>query len=345
MLKNLILLPALMAAFWPMTVFAQTNSAAPASAVAPQAPAGTEEESSATTAEKPASEQPAAPDPVLPPGFHRDKPAYIIIKTDDLKPNASGHLSANWQELVDAINAHKIKANIGVICTGLEGTTPPFDKFFQWVKDLHATGNFEFWLHAYDHMNHIVNGLSYAEMDGHTYDELKQKFDLCQKLAQDKLGFTFNTFGPPGFSAPPGVPKEPPHPNPNLDRAVQDDPYLTVWLYPSPIDDAGHQVEAQGKVTILDRVWQVNIEQPLFKPNYAKFVEGYAKYPDREYFVIQGHPGHWKPDGFAQFGKILDFLQRQNAIFVTATEMAAILKKEHGGVAASAPAAAGSAAH
>jgi peptidoglycan/xylan/chitin deacetylase (PgdA/CDA1 family) len=273
------------------------------------------------------------PEPTLPANFHRDKPPYIVIKTDDLKCLSGDRLPPNWDTLADDLKKRHIKAGIGIICDSLEGDSP---KYFQWIKDLQATGLVELWFHAYDHLAHITNGLAYGEMDGRSYDDLKQRFAKSQQLAMTKLGFNFHTFGPPGGSPVEGAPQASPanpHSTADLDRVLQEDPDMTAYLYPKPIDDDGKKLEAQGKITILDRVWRVNIEQPLFKPSYAKFVDGYGRYPQREYFVIQGHPGHWKGDGYAQFDKILDFLQAQNAVFVTPTEMAGILRKEAGGAA------------
>jgi hypothetical protein len=40
----------------------------------------------------------------------------------------------------------------------------------------------------------------------------------------------------------------------------------------------------------------------------AWFVAGYAKHPDRAYFVLQGHPMMWGTgDRFEQFARIVDF--------------------------------------
>jgi hypothetical protein len=71
---------------------------------------------------------------------------------------------------------------------------------------------------------------------------------------------------------------------------------------------------------ILDYVWLVRLERPLFKPNYDAFVSGYATYPDREYFILQGHPAHWSDESFEQFTRIIDFLVDQKAVFMTPTE-------------------------
>jgi peptidoglycan/xylan/chitin deacetylase (PgdA/CDA1 family) len=272
------------------------------------------------------------PDVPLPPNFHRDKPAYIVIKTDDLVHAKGDTMPPNWEHLGEDIKARKIKASIGIICTSLEDDSP---KYIQWIKDLHDTGLVEFWFHGYDHKPHITNNLVYGELDGRTYDDIKERFTKSQQMAKDKLGFNFESFGQPGASPIPGamLDKNTHYESLELLRALREDPTITTWMTASLLDDVGKQIEAEGKITILDRIYQVNIEQPIFKPNYAAFVKGYAQFPNREYFVIQGHPPYWKGDSFAQFDKILDFLQSQNAIFVTPKEMAEILKKEGQGAA------------
>jgi peptidoglycan/xylan/chitin deacetylase (PgdA/CDA1 family) len=66
----------------------------------------------------------------------------------------------------------------------------------------------------------------------------------------------------------------------------------------------------------------VNIENPIFTPSLAKFVEGYSRNSNRPYFVIQGHPQQWDEAKFDQFVKIVDFLTKEKAIFLTASEYA-----------------------
>lgn len=106
---------------------------------------------------------------------------------------------------------------------------------------------------------------------------------------------------------------------------------MKVWLYPTPIDAAGRKLEAAGKVVILDRVWDVNIERAVGLPDFNRFVAGYAKHPDREYFVIQGHPMMWgAPGRFGEFEQIVDFLITQRAVFVTPAEWAATLRARGG---------------
>ena len=243
-------------------------------------------------------------------------PPKIIIKADDLKTGGSDRVFQQWQRFADFLKERKIKAGIGIICDSLEGDKP---KVFHWIKDLQGSGLVEFWLHAYDHKAWVSpDGVQHNEFADRTFDEQLERFAHCQQLAKEKLGFQFHTFGPPGTGAPgPGT-------DANTIKAMAAEPNMKVWLYNCPIDEPGQKLDAEGKVAVLDRVWQVNIEHPLFKPSLEEFQKGYAKYADkRDYFVIQGHPQHWSEEGFAEFVKIVDFLTAQGAVFVTPSEYAA----------------------
>ena len=160
-----------------------------------------------------------------------------------------------------------------------------------------------------------------AEQDGGALADVGlELLSRAQKLAKDKLGFAFETFGPPG-----GVGGE----SFTVDtlRVMADDPDIHVMLYPKPMDDAGRAIQADGKFVILDRVWQVNLEGAVGVPDFKRFLRGYAKFPDREYFVLQGHPAAWTDERFGEFTRIIDFLVERDATFVTPTELAAILQK------------------
>lgn len=246
----------------------------------------------------------------------REKPAMIVLKLDDLKVSGGGRLQPEWQRVLDILKARNIKASFGIICDSLAKADP---SVIQWIKDAHDSGLVEFWFHGLNHDVRTENGVQMAEFKGRPYEEQKRRFEESEVLAREKLGFPLTTFGPPGGGTAG-----------NFDevtiRVMSEVPEMKVWLYPQPLDDAGRQLAAGGKVVILDREWPVNIEQPLFIPNAEKLERGYAKYPQRAYFVLQGHPTHWKEEGFVQFEKILDFLQQQNAVFVTPTECAAAVE-------------------
>lgn len=258
----------------------------------------------------------AKPTPAAPVSLPaRAKPPIVVIKVDDLKP-INGQVHGLWKQLTSFLEQRNIKAGIGIIAEGLESAP---DEYCNWIKQQQASGRIEFWFHGWDHATHTVDGKTYNEFNNRPVEEQARRFAQSQKSAREKLGFPFHTFGPPGgvsngiFDA-------------NTVRVMAEDPDMTVWLYSQPLDAQGKTLQAAGKVTILDRVWAVNIEGKVGVPDYDKFVAGYAQNPDRDYFVLQGHPMHWAAERFQNFVKIIDFLTAQGAIFMTPQECAAALK-------------------
>lgn len=249
---------------------------------------------------------------VVPPG----KGPAILIKIDDFTVGKSRQVSPQWQRVADFLRERKIKANIGVIANSLEGDNPAY---FQWIKDQHASGLVEFWLHAYEHKSwKAPDGVEYNEFVHHTYEEELRTFARCQQLAREKLGFTFQTFGPPGTGVN----------GPSMDdeswKALAATPDLRYIYYSGPMDERGQRLEAETKLRLLTRVWKVNIEWPLFKPNSQQFEAGLAQYASgRDYFFIQGHPQHWSDEGFEEFKRIVECALAHGCTFVTAGEYAA----------------------
>ncbi|HEY9248267.1 MAG TPA: polysaccharide deacetylase, partial [Rariglobus sp.] len=245
----------------------------------------------------------------------RKAPPVIIIKLDDLR-QIDGKVHGAWIKVADFLKGRGIKGSFGMLTQTLEEATPAYA---QWIKDRHAAGEIEFWFHGWDHgvwTNEA--GKKMSEFGGRTFEEQADRFARSQKLAIEKLGFAFATFGPPGGGS--GG-----HQDEATAQVMAKDPAMKVWLYPSPIDASGRKLAAEGKVTILDRVWAVNFESKVGSPDFVKFVEGYAKNPDREYFVLQGHPTHWAGARFDEFVKIIDFLVEQKAVFMTPSGYAASL--------------------
>lgn len=261
---------------------------------------------------------PAVP-ATLPP---REKPPVIILKLDDVKA-VRGDVPGAWKKVAAFLAERRIKAGFGVICETLQDTAPD-SAYVKWLKAQHDSGLVEFWFHGWDHGVHEESGVKYNEFNHRPYAEQKERFDKSQKLAKEKLGFAFQTFGPPGGTG-----------NGSFDaetcRVMQDEPDMKVWLYPQPLDTLGKELAAKGKVVILDRVWAVNLEGAVGMPDYARFVAGYAANPQRKYFVLQGHPMPWvQGDRFAEFVKIIDFLVEQKAVFMTPSEYAATVGKGAG---------------
>ena len=247
----------------------------------------------------------------------RAAPAIIVLKLDDVS-QVRGNVHAAWRRVDETFAARNIKASYGVICETLTQATPDYA---EWIRSRHASGRVEFWFHGWNHRAHDVDGKPCNEFAGWSYDSMKALVDRSQKAALDKLGFAFATFGPTGCGAP----------GPNLDetvlKALHDDPYIKVALYPTPLDAMGQSVAADGKLTILDRVWDVNLEGAVGVPDCRRLMTGYAAHPERAYFVLQGHPAMWSGERYNEFLRILDFLAEQNVVFMTPTECAAAVRK------------------
>ncbi len=247
----------------------------------------------------------------------RKEPAVIILKFDDFK-NVRGKVHPAWQKLADFLESRKIKGAFGMNCDNLKDASP---EFAAWVKSHRDSGMIEFWFHGWDHATHDEGGKSLSEFDGRSYEEQKNRFDNSQKIAVEKLGFAFETFGPPGGGS--GQ-----HFDVNTCKVMQDDPNMKAWLYCKPIDDDGKKLQEAGKVTILDRVWDVNTEGAVGVPDSKKLIAGFKNHPDRKYFVLQGHPSMWGGARFDEFVKIIDFLTEQKCVFMTPMEY---VKSTNGG--------------
>jgi peptidoglycan/xylan/chitin deacetylase (PgdA/CDA1 family) len=264
--------------------------------------------------------QPSAAAPAATPNFPpRKSPPMVVIKADDLR-QIDGKVNGLWTRFADFIKSRNLKAGIGMTCETLEAATP---EYVRWIKDQRAAGNIEFWFHGWDHKTWDNQGKTMNEFCGRSYEEQKERFERSQKLALEKLGFAFQAFGPPGGAMSASF-------DANTLRVMADDPNMKAMLYPTPFDEPGRKLDAQGKVAVLDRVWEVNLESKVGLPDYDKFVAGYAKHPERAYFVLQGHPMHWAAERFQEFTRIVDFLMEQKAVFMTPSECAAAVVAARG---------------
>jgi hypothetical protein len=247
----------------------------------------------------------------------------VVLKVDDLSVRGDGDASARWKRITDFALERKIKLSIGLIAKSLEGNHPAYDTY---LRELQKSGLIEFWFHGYDHGVHKEGdaGKDYAEFANRPYEEQKRRFDISQKLAVAKLGAPFTCYGPPGGGNTQAS---------DADweascRVMSEDPAMKLWLYPKALDERGVQLQAAGKVAILDRVYQVNIEQPLFVPNPEKFIGAYTRYaPGRRYFILQGHPDQWDDVRWSAFVKLVDYLQENHIPIVTPSELAASLSR------------------
>jgi peptidoglycan/xylan/chitin deacetylase (PgdA/CDA1 family) len=233
-------------------------------------------------------------------------PPVVVLKLDDLA-TGGGNVPRNWKRITDFALERKIKITVGVIAKSLATANP---SYINYIKDLRETGLVEFWFHGWDHRSWEENGQKLQEFKGTSYEHQKASFVNSQALAKEKLGFTFSTFGSP-FN---GMDE-------NTFKVFSEDPDMKVFLYAN----RGDQAKMPGKV-ILERVGGVNIEDPLFVPNADKFITGYLKNAKgRGYFVIQGHPNQWNDERWAEFVRLVDYLQENKIPIVTTAEAAALV--------------------
>lgn len=238
-----------------------------------------------------------------------DPAPAVVLKLDDLA-TGGGNVPQRWRRLADFAKERKLKISIGVICQSLETAKPAY---FDFIKDLQASGLCEFWFHGYDHKMWEENGAKLQEFKGTPYEQQKDHFVRSQALAREKLGFAFTAFGSPfnGFDD-------------STLKVFSEDADMQVFLYGNPAD----QGKIPGKI-ILDRVGDVNIENPLFLPSSEKFIAGYLRRaPGRRCFVAQGHPNQWDDARWAEFVKIVDFLQQNRIPVITPTEAAQLSRAQ-----------------
>ncbi len=259
----------------------------------------------------------AAPAPA-PVAITGGKGLPIVIKANALTVRPDGSLPPRWEKFAAYLNDRRLKFSIGVITYSLDTTSQSYfawavdtskENYFAWIKEQHASGLVEFWHHGYNHHQWLQNGSDVFEFKGSGYDHQLEHLKQGQDLAREHLGFVFTTFGAP-FNAT----------DSDTVRVLAKDTDIRVWLYGNPADSAGK--------TILDRDPQVNIEHPIFVPNFEKFAAGYAaSSASRRYYVIEGHPAQWNDTQFAEFERIIDFLVAHDARFVTPTELADLLQR------------------
>ncbi|HEY9250723.1 MAG TPA: DUF2334 domain-containing protein, partial [Rariglobus sp.] len=246
------------------------------------------------------------------PGTEND-PVMIVLKLDDVRTGANGGFNtARWSRVSSLMHERKIKYSLGLITKALSNDKSPL---YTWLDEVKASGLAEVWFHGWDHGVREVEGVKYSEFSGRDYNDVKKRFDDSQALATAKLGAPLAVFGPPGGGQ-----------NTHIDttalRVLAETPHMRGILYPVPLDDAGRALEAGGKITVLDRDWEINIEHPLFAPNLERLKRNFpTRSASRRYLVLQGHPAQWDDPRWDEFVRIIDYLSEQKIRFVTPSEL------------------------
>ncbi|MCM8527151.1 MAG: polysaccharide deacetylase family protein [Lentisphaeraceae bacterium] len=232
--------------------------------------------------------------------FAAEKPPVVILKLDDLKGKQGKNFHyPRWKRIADFLAERKIKSSFGIIGKDLEGDKP---EFFAWCKQVHESGIIEIWNHGYTHGKVDYKGKKVGVFSA-GYDLQLDYFQRTQKLAKEKLGITFNTFGSP-FNAL----------SQDTAKVLASDPEMKVWLY------GNGSYAKKGGFTGLVLGRNINLENPVHNPNYEKFVARYEKGNLGKVITIQGHPNGWDDKKWAAFVKIIDFLQEKGCEFTTPYE-------------------------
>lgn len=224
----------------------------------------------------------------------------VVLKLDDMRADSAGAVPQRWVRVIDLVEKRKLRASVGVICDSLEADRP---RYLTELKRLAASERFELWHHGYDHRKREVEGRALLEFQGEDEARQREHFERGSRLAREKLGLVFTTFGAP-FNATDAA----------TTHVLAEHPEITVWLYGDAKAPAGKRVAA--------RVPGVNIEQPVHVPNLAALKAGLEKRPREACYVIQGHPNSWDDAAFAEFVRILDFLTERGATFLLPRELA-----------------------
>lgn len=226
----------------------------------------------------------------------------IMLKLDDLHrwskdPQATA--PAKWQRVVDFVVAEGVKANFGLFAESLEGDCPVYA---QWIKERAASGSFEFWHHGW--YNRFPADPKVEKQGEYLNRSAEDQAAILRKslaLVQEKTGLTLRAFGPHStaiddatYAALAGIPE-----------------IRAVWFY-------GPRKGVATNTVLIER--RAELEKPIFKPNPDNLKQNWDKLKTRDYLAIQGHPGSWDDQGFANFQEIVRFLKSQGCRFVTVSE-------------------------
>lgn len=230
----------------------------------------------------------------------------VLLKLDDLGRSGAGDSLpyARWQRVVDFLAEQQVAVNVGVFLESVDGDFP---KYHAWLKAQAATGRVEFWYHAW--YNRFPDALKSAtrtgEFQGATIAEQQALIARGWAVMAEKTGITMAAYGPHGA------------PLAGADATATYAALATVpaikavWFYPP---SAG----TTSTLTVIPR--SCELEKPLFKPNAENVRQTFAAAATSgkvAVLAMQGHPGAWDDERFAEFTKAVLFLKEQGCRFMT----------------------------
>lgn len=228
----------------------------------------------------------------------------VVLKLDDIAANNS---SCNALEVMDHLVQQNIKASYGVIANAVDSTARSTLRSYLDARDEKGEKLIEIWHHGLDHSKDI-DSVGNFEFKHSPYTFQKAQFETADKRVLRCLGVQMSAFGAP-YNATDSVTM----------RVVAENPNYTVFMF--------SKVEVSFPVAFVLLNNNVPMERETGKPDFDYFLEHYHKHPEyhHTYLVLQGHPPYWDEQGFGEFKKILDFLQRQKGVFVLPSELGEML--------------------
>lgn len=202
----------------------------------------------------------------------------VILKLDDFYGIFPNKILRNLHKFLLKEN---VKVNWGIIGNKLENFSK---KQIKETKEALSTGLYSFFNHGYFHNMNEFSLLNEEEQYQHLIK--------TQDIIKDKLGFDCVTFAAPCNAL-----------NDESLSALNRTSAIKYWLYGKD--------EFRG----INIKRTLNIEVPLFRPNYKNFKEAFKNYHN-EPLCLQCHPNQWKLLDFWRFKQIIRFLKKNDCEFI-----------------------------
>ena len=234
------------------------------------------------------------------------KTRFVMLKLDDLV-NVNGKVNPRITRVANYLKGKNLKGSFGVIVRSIENK--PNTEYVDWIKQnaIENGGLFEVWNHGWDHaMNFTCKEDDACARDKRFKSEFAtslehQRKNLARSLDTFKkwTGLEMHTLGTAGNAG-----------TPDTLKALKERPEIKVWLF-------GNQRTKSPLILMRS----ANLEYTVGKVSFEAFQKAYAT-SNVDYFVLQGHPAMWDDQMFAEFKKIVEFLESESCRFVTPYEYA-----------------------
>jgi len=221
----------------------------------------------------------------------------VVLKLDDI---AAQKNSCKSLPVMEYLLQRNVKASYGVIANRLDETAYPLLSKVLNAVDTKGKPMVEIWHHG---LAHSRNG-DIFEFKNTPYEQQKKSFDSAHELVKKHLKVNMSTFGAP-FNAVDSV---------CLKVIAEHGGYTKVFY-------AYLNVNFKTGFDKLNN--RVGIEIETGKPDFNYFMSEYKKNTSylHSNIVLQGHPPQWTEEGFAEFKKILDFLDTKHAEYVLPSQL------------------------